>query len=179
MKTAKEKMLTGEAYSPLDKELINLRENARKIFRKYNNNPKKELLEKLFKTKLNRICIEAPFYCDYGTNIEIGDSVYINFNCTILDCAKVTIGENTLIAPNVQLYTATHPIDYIERKTELEFAKPITIGKNCWLGGGVIVLPGVEIGDNCTIGAGSVVTKSIPANSLAVGNPCKVVREIG
>lgn len=178
MKTEKEKMLSGELYSPLDKELINLREKARKLFRKYNNKPQKKLLEKLFNNKNSEIWIEPPFYCDYGSNIEIGKSVYINFNCTILDCAKVTIGENTLFAPNVQLYTATHPIEYKERNSKLEFAKPIRIGKNCWLGGGVIVLPGVEIGDNCTIGAGSVVTKSVPSNSLAVGNPCRVVREI-
>lgn len=180
MKTEREKMLAGELYDPCEKELVSLRETARKFFRKYNTSlkPKKELLEKLFNAKLNNVHIEPPFYCDYGVNIELGKNVYVNFNCTILDCAKVEIGDNTLFAPNVQLYTATHPIDYKERKTEREYAKPITIGKNCWLGGGVIVLPGVEIGDNCTIGAGSVVTKSIPPNSLAFGNPCKVKKEL-
>ena len=178
MKSEKEKMLNSELYNASDNELVEIRENARKIFRKYNQKPKKELLEKLFNKKFSNINIEPPFYCDYGINIELGENVYMNFNCVILDCAKVTIGENTFIAPNVQIYTATHPIDYETRNQQLEYAKPITIGKNCWIGGGSIILPGVEIGENCTIGAGSVVTKSIPPNSLAVGNPCRVIKQI-
>ncbi len=178
MKSEKEKMLSGELYTASDAELTRLRENARHIFRKYNTNPKKELLEKLFQKKFKKITIEPPFYCDYGINIELGENIYMNFNCTILDCAKVKIGDNTLLAPNVQIYTATHTLDYQTRIEELEYAKPITIGRNCWLGGGVIVLPGVEIGDNSVIGAGSVVAKSIPPNSLAVGNPCKVIKKI-
>lgn len=177
-KTEKEKMLSGELYMATDKELTKLRETARKIFGKYNKSPKQNYLEKLFNKKFKKINIEPPFRCDYGINIDIGESVYMNFNCTILDCAKVSIGDKTLFGPNVQIYTATHPLDSETRLSELEFAKPITIGKNCWLGGGVIVLPGVEIGDNSVIGAGSVVTKSIPPNSLAVGNPCKVIRKI-
>lgn len=178
MKTEREKMLDGEMYIPWDKTLVEMRENARRIFREYNQNPKAELLDELFGKKLDNVHIEAPFYCDYGVNIELGKGVYMNFNCTILDCAKVTIGENTLLAPNVQIYTAQHPLDAEIRNKWLENALPITIGKNCWIGGGVIVLPGVTIGDNCVIGAGSVVTKNIPNNSLAVGNPARVIREV-
>lgn len=178
MKTEREKMLDGEMYIPWDEELVSLRNNARRIFRQYNKDPKPELLNELFGTKLDNVHIEAPFYCDYGINTELGKNVYMNINCTILDCAKVTIGENTLLAPNVQIYTAQHPLDAETRIQWLENALPITIGKNCWIGGGVIILPGVTIGDNCVIGAGSVVTKDIPANSLAVGNPARAIKKL-
>jgi maltose O-acetyltransferase len=122
--------------------------------------------------------IEAPFRCDYGSNIEVGNGFYTNYNCTILDGGKVTIGDEVMFAPNVSLYTAGHPIHPIPRNAGYEYALPITIGNNVWIGGNVVITPGVTIGDNTVIGAGSVVTKDIPANVVAAGNPCRVIREI-
>ena len=119
-----------------------------------------------------------PFYCDYGTNIELGEDVYFNFNCVVLDVMKVIIGSRTLIGPNVQIYTATHPMNYKERSSGLEFAKAISIGEDVWIGGGVIICPGITIGDRTIIGAGSVVTKDIPSDMFAAGNPCKVIRKL-
>ncbi|MDD3594066.1 MAG: sugar O-acetyltransferase [Candidatus Gastranaerophilales bacterium] len=176
MKTQKEKMLAGELYIPFDTDLTAMRSACRAVFREYNAKPSPELLEKLFNKKLKNVHVEPPFYCDYGLNITLGENVYMNFNCIILDCAEVKIGDNTLLAPNVQIYTAAHPLDVQTRNSGKEFAKPVTIGKNCWIGGGAVILPGVTIGDNCTIGAGSVVTKDIPPSTLAVGNPCKVIK---
>ncbi|HEY1055070.1 MAG TPA: sugar O-acetyltransferase [Emticicia sp.] len=124
------------------------------------------------------IDIQTPFYCDYGSNIFAGENLFINFNCTILDCARVIFGTNVFLAPNVQIYTAYHPIIASERIKGPELASPVTIGDNVWLGGGVIICPGVNIGSNTTIGAGSVVTKNIPANVVAAGNPCRVIREL-
>lgn len=177
-KTEKEKMLEGILYNPNSKELKLLRENSRMLFREYNLKPDKKILKKLFKQTLQNVIIEPPFYCDYGENIEFGKNIFINFNCIFLDCAKIKIGDKTLIGPNVQIYTAEHPIKPTERKKGRESARPITIGKNCWIGGGAIILAGVEIGDNSIIGAGSVVTKPIPPNSLAFGNPCKIIKKI-
>lgn len=122
--------------------------------------------------------VQPPFYCDYGTNIIAGDNVFFNFNCVVLDVNQVKIGSRTLFGPNVQIYTATHPINYKERATGLEFAKPITIGEDVWIGGSVIICPGVTIGHRTVIGAGSVVTKDIPSDVFAAGNPCKVIREL-
>lgn len=124
------------------------------------------------------ICIEAPFHCDYGWNIEVGENFFANYNLTILDVAKVTIGKNVQIAPNVSIYTAGHPIHPDTRNTGYEYGIPISIGDNVWIGGNVVILPGVKIGDNVVIGAGSVVTKDIPDHVIAMGNPCKIVREI-
>ena len=124
------------------------------------------------------ICIEAPFHCDYGWNIEVGENFFANYNLTILDVAKVTIGKNVQIAPNVSIYTAGHPIHPDTRNTGYEYGIPITIGDNVWIGGNVVILPGVKIGDNVVIGAGSVVSKDIPDHVIAMGNPCKIVREI-
>lgn len=171
-------MIDCEVYQPWDKDLQAIRDKAHSLVRKYNRTADKDVLRDLFQSEPENLYIEAPFYCDYGCNIELGKNVYMNFNCTILDCAKVKIGDNTFLGPNVQLYTPCHPIDAKRRIEFIEWAEPITIGKNCWLGGGVIVLPNVTIGDNCVIGAGSVVTKSIPANSVAVGNPCKVIKTL-
>ncbi|WP_349670776.1 sugar O-acetyltransferase [Lacrimispora sp.] len=122
--------------------------------------------------------IEAPFHCDYGWNIEVGENFFANYNLTVLDVGKVTIGKNVQIAPNVSIYTAGHPIHPDTRNTGYEYGIPVTIGDNVWIGGNVVILPGVKIGDNVVIGAGSVVTKDIPDNKIAIGNPCKIVREI-
>jgi acetyltransferase-like isoleucine patch superfamily enzyme len=125
-----------------------------------------------------QVYIEPPFHCDYGWNIEVGENFYANYNLTILDVGKVKIGKNAFFAPNVSIYTAGHPIHPDSRNSQYEYGIGITIGDNCWLGGNVVVLPGVTIGDNCVIGSGSVVTQDIPANTIAVGNPCRVLREI-
>jgi maltose O-acetyltransferase len=121
----------------------------------------------------------TPFYCDYGTNMKVGEKAFFNFNRVVLDVAQVTIGDRTLFGPNVQIYTATHPMNFRERASGLEFAKPITIGKDVWIGGSVVICPGVSIGDRTVIGAGSVVTKDIPSDIFAAGNPCKVIRDLG
>ncbi len=179
-KTEKEKMLAGEPYFANDEVLVAARKRAKILCHQYNQSPidlDADVLAELTGRKTNAY-IEAPFRCDYGTNIRLGHNFYSNYNLIILDCAKVTIGDNVFIAPNVIISTAGHPIDAAVRITGEEFAKAITIGNNVWIGAGVIILPGVEIGDNVTIGAGSVVTKSIPANTVAVGNPCKVMREL-
>ena len=178
----KEKMIKEMMYNALDPELTEARRNAEKLFQEYNKTQEEEqekrnqIMTKLLGSYGSNSFIRPPFYCDYGFNIFIGKNVYFNFNCTILDCAKVTIGDNTLIAPSVQIYTAAHPTDPQTRLNGVEYAKEIKIGENCWIGGGVIICPGVTIGDNTTIGAGSVVTKNIPANCVAVGNPCKVLK---
>ena len=188
-KSEQEKMLDGELYDCGDKELMRIWYNGKNLAREYNSldyadhKRQQEILSELLGSKGNNVQITAPFYVDYGKFIHIGDNTEINMNCIFLDCNHITIGSDTLIAPNVQIYTAFHPISAQERfnpssKWALTQSAPVKIGNKCWIGGSVIILPGVEIGDNVTIGAGSVVTKSIPANSLAVGNPCKVVREI-
>lgn len=179
-----EKMISGQLYNSTDEKLSQQRIKAKKLCRKYNNlepdnyEERKSILKKLLgKTKEN-FWIEPNFWCDYGYNIEIGENFYSNHNLVILDPAKVTFGDNVFIAPNCGFYTAGHPIDAELRNQLLEFAYPITVGNNVWFGGNVVVLPGVTIADNVVIGAGSVVTKDIPANVVAVGNPCKVLREI-
>ena len=181
----KEKMLAGKIYDAnYDKELIQERQQAKELCYDYNNlrpskiEERKQLLRKLLgKTKEN-FWIEQPFVCDYGYNIEIGENFYANHNLIILDGNKVKFGNNVFIAPNCGFYTAGHPLDAERRNKGLEYAKPIEIGNNVWIGGNVVVLPGVKIGDNSVIGAGSVVNKDIPANVVAVGNPCKVIKEI-
>lgn len=181
----KEKMLAGELYDAgFNKELIKDREKAKCICKKYNSlNPSKvkariKLIKKLFEKTGEKFWIEQDFWCDYGYNISIGENFYMNHNCIILDCAKVEFGDNVFIAPGCGFYTAGHPLDAETRNKGLEYAKPIKVGNNVWLGGNVIVLPGVTIGDNVTIGAGSVVTKDIPSNVVAYGNPCKVAKNI-
>lgn len=181
----KEKMLAGELYYANDnEELEKEREKAKDICYEYNQikpssrEEQRKMMRKLLgKTKENFL-IEQPFMCDYGYNIEIGENFYANHNLIILDGNKVIFGDNVFIAPNCGFYTAGHPLDYSQRNQGLEYARPIKVGNNVWIGGNVVVLPGVEIGDNCVIGAGSVVTKDISANSVAVGNPCKVIKNI-
>ena len=181
--TEKEKMLAGENYQPSDPELTAERLHARTLTQAFNNSAPDDIrgrditLRKLLKAK-GSVLIEPPFFCDYGYNIQVGKNFFANFNCVFLDVNSISIGNNVLLGPAVQIYTATHPIDPKERLTFMESSKPVTIGHNVWIGGGSILCPGVTIGDNTTIGAGSVVTKDIPANSVAVGNPCKVIRSI-
>lgn len=181
--TEKEKMLAGELYNPADPELAAERVHARKITKAFNEcdpanaREKDILLRQLIKAK-GSFLIEPSFQCDYGYNIQIGKNFFANFHCVFLDVMPITIGNNVMLGPGVHIYTATHPTNPQERLTFLESSKPVTIGNNVWIGGGAIVCPGVTIGDNCTIGAGSVVTKDIPANSIAVGNPCKIIRSI-
>ena len=180
----KEKMLAGVLYDSTVDELSNERLKAKNLCYEYNLlrpdefDKKKELLKNLLGKVGKNYIIEPKFYCDYGYNIELGENFYSNHNLVILDCAKVTFGDNVFIGPNCGFYTAQHPTDPIERNKLLEYAKPITIGSNVWIGGSVTILSGVTIGDNCTIGAGSVVVKDIPANSVALGNPCKVIKKI-
>lgn len=179
----KEKMLQSKLYDASDWELTEERDFARNLIYEFNNTKphEKEKREKILKQLLivkGKINIEPPFYCDYGYNIEVGDNFFANFGCIILDVNKVRIGDNVLLAPYVQIYTATHPLEPKERLTLKEFAKPITIGNNVWIGGGSIICPGVTIGNNSVIGAGSVVTKDIPDNVLAAGNPCKIIKKL-
>lgn len=181
MRTEKEKMLAGELYDASDEQLVKEREYAKALIFKFNNTTpdkeqeRQEILKQLIISK-GRLKIEATFYCDYGYNIEVGENFYANHGCIILDVNKVLIGDNVLLGPNVQIYTAGHPVDPDERLTGKEFGEPITIGNNVWIGGGTIICPGVQIGDNVTIGAGSVVTKSIPGNVVVAGNPCRVIK---
>lgn len=181
----KEKMLKEMMYDANnDPELLKERMFAKGLCFEFNNtNPKdeikqKEILKKLLGKSSNSFCILAPFYCDYGYNIEIGENFFSNHNLVILDCAKVSFGDNVFIAPNCGFYTAGHPLDAERRNKGLEYAYSIKVGNNVWIGAGVQVMPGVTIGDNVVIGGGSVVVKDIPSNSLAVGNPCKVIRSI-
>ena len=183
-KREKEKMIDGELYLAFKKELLDERQYAKEVLFDYNNlrpsmvDERNEIIKNLFGTTTNKFFIEPPFRCDYGYNILWGDNSYANYNLTILDCTTVKIGRNVLIGPNVNLFTAGHPVDVKMRVEGLEFAKPITIGDNVWICGGVTVNPGVTIGDNSVIASGSVVTKDIPKNVVAGGNPCKVIREI-
>lgn len=186
MKTEKEKMLAGELYDAnYNRELIAERKRCKDLCHEYNmtvpsqTGKREELMRRLLGRTGGRFLIEQPFYCDYGYNIEIGEDFYANVNCVILDGAKVTFGRNVFIAPNCGFYTAGHPLDIARRNSGLEYARPITVGNDVWIGANVAVLPGVTIGDGCVIGAGSVVTRDIPAHSLAVGNPCRVIRRIG
>ncbi|WP_343695101.1 sugar O-acetyltransferase [Flavobacterium sp.] len=183
MKTEKEKMISGEYYNAFDPELVKGRRTAKNLLHSLNvkeyrvTKKAKEILKELIPNAGAGFYIEPPFHCDYGYNIFCGENVYFNVNCVVLDCAPVNIGSNVFIAPNVQIYTASHPLDAELRKT-LENAYPVTIGDDCWIGGNSVICPGVTIGKGCVIGAGSVVTKDIPDNSLAVGNPAKVIRKL-
>ena len=184
MVTEKEKMLLGKPYKAFGKELLTERQYAKELIFDFNAlrpsevEKRNSIIKELFGQTVEPFFIEPPFRCDYGYNISIGANFYANYNLTILDCGKVTIGANVFIAPNVSLFTAGHPIHFEPRNQEFEYAIPILIGNNVWIGGNVVINPGVTIGDNSVIGAGSVVTKNIPNNVIAFGNPCKVVRNI-
>ena len=192
--TEKEKMLAGELYDCGDRELLSAWHKAKNLIRDYNAldsdnaEEKDRILTELLGGKGKNLWITAPFYVDYGMNIFFGNNCEVNMNCTFLDDNKITIGDNALISPNVQIYTAYHPFDAKERfgapkeDGTFEFCKtqtaPVTIGNNVWIGGGSIILPGVVIGDNVVVGAGSVITKDIPSDHLAFGNPCRIIREM-
>ncbi|MDD6210223.1 MAG: sugar O-acetyltransferase [Bacteroidales bacterium] len=194
MKTEKEKMMNGEIYDGGDKELIDRWHLAKRLVMQYNSTDSTDrvrldkILSQLLGSKGRNLWIAAPFFCDYGENIHIGENTEINCNCVFLDCNTIRIGSNVLIAPFVQIYTAFHPVKASDRivpptsTDDFSFCKtqalPVTIGDNVWIGGGSIILPGVTIGDNVTVGAGSVVTKSIPSDVLAFGNPCRIIRQL-
>lgn len=179
-----EKMQAGLCYNDLDDDLFHRRVEAKKLFRAYNRTEDDEtelrddLMSRLFAHVGRNVWIEPDFHCEFGKNITIEDDVYINFNCTILDCAPVRIGARSFLGPNIGIYPVNHGIDAEERAHGAVIGKPISIGRNVWMGGHVVVLAGVTIGDNTVIGAGSVVTKDIPANVVAVGNPCRVIHPI-
>lgn len=180
----KERMLAGLPYKAWLDGLSEERLEARLKIDAYNSCPpgKKDELKRMIKNILGKtgedVYIERPFRCDYGTNIEVGENFYANFNCVILDVGRVIIGDNVMFAPNVSIYTAGHPVHPESRNSGYEYGIEITIGDNVWVGGSVVINPGVHIGNNVVIGSGSVVTKDIPDNVIAVGNPCRVVREI-
>lgn len=183
MKTEKEKMIAGEYYLANDEVLLRERAECKALLKKLNideyvtGDGTKAVQAKLIPNAPESLYIEPPFHCDYGYNITCGENVYFNVNCVVLDVTPVKLGNNVFFAPAVQIYTATHPLDAVLRRTK-ENGKPVTIGDDCWIGGGAIICPGVTIGNRCVIGAGAVVTKSIPDDSLAVGNPAKVIRKI-
>jgi len=181
--TEKEKMLAGEVYSAIDTELLDELAKTREFIYDYNmlrpseHEKQLRLLKKLLgHIGSDDIIINQPFRCDYGKQISVGKRFFANFNFTVLDEARVTIGDDCFVGPNVSIYTACHSTDPDERNSRREWARPVSIGDNVWIGGSVTILPGVTIGDNVTIGAGSVVTRDIPSNSVAVGNPCKVIK---
>lgn len=184
MKTDWEKMQAGEIYNDFDQDLFNRRVEAKKLFRVYNRldddqvEERRDIMRRLFKSVGENVWIEPDFRCEFGNNITIGNDVYINFGCVILDCGQVTIGDNTLIGPNVGLFSGNHTTDAAERAAGGLIPKPISIGSRVWLCGNVTVVPGVTIGDDTIIGAGSVVTHDIPSGVIAAGNPCRVLREI-
>lgn len=183
MVSEREKMLAGELYDPFDPELVAARNLARDLCQDLNatresdQEKRRSLLKELFGEGGDSVWMQPPFYCDYGKNIRLGQRVFFNFNCVVLDVCQVTIGDFTLFGPAVQIYTATHPLD-AELRRRQEFAKPIEIGSDVWVGGGAVICPGVKIGSKTVIGAGSVVTKDIPAGVVAAGNPCRIIREI-
>ena len=184
MPTEKEKMLSGELYDATDAVLTAERHHARLMFQKINQmsdefkEERNQLFYQLFGQAGLGMWIEPPFFCDYGYNIKMGSKVFMNFNCCILDVMEVNIGNNVLLAPGVQIYTATHPMDAKTRGEWLEYAKPVTIGNDVWIGGGAIICPGVTIGNGVVIGAGAVVTKDIPDNVFVGGNPAKMIKTI-
>lgn len=182
-RSEKHKMIHGEPYDPRDPELVADRGRARELLHKLNACPPgddaaRAALTAALLGRETDAFLQAPFFCDYGYNITVGSGFYCNFNCVILDVAPVTIGDRVLLGPAVQIYTATHPLDAAARAGGLEGGSPVRIGDDVWIGGGAIVLPGVTIGDRAVIGAGSVVTKDLPADVVAAGNPARVIRKL-
>ncbi len=183
MSTEKQKMLAGELYDAMDPELVAARTRARDLCQALNGSreadteTRRRILTDLFGKGGDSVWMQPPFYCDYGFNIELGERVFFNFNCVVLDVCTVRIGSFTLFGPAVQIYTPLHPLDAELRRRE-EYGKPVEIGSDVWVGGGAIILPGVRIGDRAVIGAGSVVTRDIPADTFAAGNPCRVIRSL-
>lgn len=184
MTTEKDKMVAGKTYYAFDPELMELRRHALKLVEKYNRNcfadntSAPAILRELLPHAHPSLTIQPPFFCDYGFNIHGGENGFINYNCIILDTAPIHLGKNVLIGPNVQLYAPMHPLDYRERATGVEYGEPITIGDDCWIGGGAILCPGVTIGDRCIIAAGAVVTKDIPSDTMVGGVPAKIMRSL-
>ncbi|MGI5864646.1 MAG: sugar O-acetyltransferase [Myxococcales bacterium] len=184
MRTEKEKMLAGELYLGFDPELVAERIACRRLLQKLNQSDpadlaaRQSLLAQLLGEMGENAYIEPPFFCDYGSHIYVGARFYANFQCVILDCARIEIGDDVFFGPGVHVYAATHPLDAAERVKGPELARPVSIGSRVWVGGGSIILPGVRIGDDTTIGAGSVVTRDVPAGVLAAGNPCRVLRKL-
>ena len=183
MRTEKQKMLAGELYDPLDPELLRERERARDLCQQLNatrerdHEARRRILAELFGKGGDSVWMQPPFFCDYGRNILLGERVFFNFNCVVLDVCEVKIGDFTLFGPAVQIYTATHPLN-AELRRKQEFAKPVAIGSDVWVGGGAILCPGVKVGSKAVIGAGSVVTRDVPEGVFAAGNPCRVIRPI-
>lgn len=184
MTSEKDKMLAGELYDPLDVQLCAERQRTRLLLKQLNDSrddqpqARAQLLKALLPGARGEVWIEPPFFCDYGSNISLGEKVFFNFNCVILDVAPVHIGARVLFGPAVQVYAATHPLHAAERRSGLEFGKPVEIGDDVWVGGGAIICPGVKVGAGAVIGAGSVVTRDVPAGVFAAGNPCRLLREI-
>ncbi len=183
MRSERDRMLAGEMYDPGDPGLVADRERARDLCwalnatREAQQEERRRILRELFAAGGDSVLMQPPFFCDYGSNIELGERVFFNFNCVVLDVCPVRIGSFTLFGPAVQIYTAMHPLDAEQRRRE-EFGKPVEIGSDVWVGGGAIILPGVQIGSRAVVGAGSVVTRDVPGGVLAAGNPCRVIREI-
>jgi maltose O-acetyltransferase len=183
MNTERQKMLAGEMYNALDPELVAARDHARDLCQTLNatregdRDERRRILLELFGTGGDTVWMQPPFYCDYGSNIELGERVFFNFNCVVLDVCRVRIGSFSLFGPAVQIYTPMHPLNAEQRRRE-EYGKPVEIGSDVWVGGGAIILPGVHIGSRAVIGAGSVVTRDIPDGVFAAGNPCRVIRAI-
>lgn len=183
MRTERDKMLAGELYDPLHAELVAARTRARDLCQALNatreadQDARRRILIDLFGSAGRTVWMQPPFYCDYGSNIELGERVFFNFNCVVLDVCRVAIGDFSLFGPAVQIYTPMHPFNS-ERRRQQEFGKPVEIGSDVWVGGGAIILPGVRIGSRAVIGAGSVVTRDVPEGVFAAGNPCRVIREI-
>jgi maltose O-acetyltransferase len=183
MASERDKMLAGELYDPLDPELAAARVRARDLCQDLNatreadEDRRRRILVELFGAGGGEVWMQPPFFCDYGSNIYLGKRVFFNFNCVVLDVCAVRIGDFTLFGPSVQIYTATHPLEAELRRTR-EFAKPIEIGSDVWVGGAAVICPGVTIGSRSVIGAGSVVTRNIPDDVFAAGNPCRVIRKL-
>ncbi|MGD6847841.1 sugar O-acetyltransferase [Rossellomorea aquimaris] len=184
MKTEKQKMLDGDLYEPWDPQLMSERKQARFLTRMLNQTTEEDdekrvdAIKRLFGSTGENVYLEPDFRCDYGYNIHVGNHFFANFNCVILDVCEVRFGENCMLAPGVHIYTATHPVNPIERNKGPEFGKPVKIGDNCWIGGGAIINPGVSIGDNVVIASGAVVTKNVPSNVVVGGNPARIIKEI-